>query len=1244
MAKSRPGEMKGSAVTNGQETEVQVSALEDGPARSAALDTSRSFLVQAPAGSGKTELLTRRFLKLLAEVDEPEQVLAITFTRAATAEMRTRVLDALEEAAHPTQPGKDDPLGAIASAALKNNAARGWRLLEQPQRLNIQTIDSLCMSIAHRTPLLSRLGGSLTPTEHAEPLYALAARRTLARLGGERPELSTAIRALLELRDTSLGDCEQLVAGMLERRDQWGPMLTMVRESSWEKLRSKMEEPFVHERNRLIAKAHALLGRDAGIGDELLDLAAYACRNLEREERANALFSLRDVTRLDHLQEPEHWKAVCHFLLAGGKQWRKKLDVRLGFPAEGRGEKERYNDLIGELKRVPGSLELLCELPKLPPPRYSSEQWELLEHILLILHYAAAELRVIFAEQSVVDFVELGLAARQALEGEQDGHEAGLPAAQQWRHLLVDEFQDTSRGQYQLLTLLIEQWDSSEPGTCFLVGDPMQSIYGFRLAEVELFERTRRHGLGENLHLQSLVLQTNFRSHAGLVSKLNEFFSEIFAAPSADRYQVSFAPSVASKPAPRGAESVHVKAQFLPSKTRPEEGTAAEEAEAEEAVRIVERTLGRDRNGEELRIAVLVRARNHLVRIARKLRAAGIPYRAVEIEELRERQEVLDLTSLVRCLLHPMDRIAWLSVLRAPWCGLTLQDLHILCGQDAKELAKEPMLQLLRMRLPLLSADGQERAARVSATLEDALRGKHRQSSFAQWVERVWQSLGGRECVDRTGYENVRAFFRMLAELPPDGTGLDDQLERLFAEPDPKTNELSGVQLMTIHKAKGLGFDVVIVPGLQRETFSRDQPLLSWLERTTLEGPEETEQREFLVAPIGRKGDDADPLYRWITRQKDRKEREEAKRLLYVACTRAKEELYLLGTATVKGQTNGSESVEPGKGQNLLKTAWPALKKSFELQRERQCQEKQDQERQSQEREGQEIHGSKAEVPAQSVLPFPAPGPTIENAALTARTTLKLRRLPANWQPRREQYAEILAEPQAERHAQTRTAVDESGPGGSEASEARQFERASVSLFERPIGSLKARALGVVVHALFEELTLGLTERGADELAAEAGSWRPRSIALLRHAGLSAAEAETQSVKVVEALKSALEDETGRWILAARNEAETETSWTAWTAPEEGSARLATLRGDRIFRAGAEPQSWDETHLWIVDYKTAQHGAAGLDAFLEEEKKKYRDQLEAYGEVMRHVHGEKLPMRLALYYPLLKRLLWWEAP
>ena len=1154
----------------------------DQSARARTLETSESFLVQAPAGSGKTELLTRRLLKLLAEVDEPEQILAITFTLAATAEMRQRVLNALQKARDTEETGEELQL---ARGALENDARRSWNLLQQPERLNIQTIDAVCLAIAHETPLLSRLGGSLSPTDKPQPLYTLAARRTLARLGSEEP-ISSALTALLQLRSTSLPDCQKLIAEMLDKRDQWGRVLPLGQTTfDWPVVRAFLEAPLRRTHDEAIQKAQALFAGHPDLAQELIEVLSHACGNIDPDAD---LMSLKHVTDIRQLTDQAHWDCLCDFLLTQKDEWRASVPTKIGYPTgrAGTAPRARYKALLARLDANPEFLAMLSELRALPPQAYSEEESQMLQHMLVILRYATAELRLVFAERGLVDFVELGLAARQVLRDDQgELSELAADVAARWPHLLVDEFQDTSRSQYELFTLIASGWESAGRGSCFLVGDPMQSIYMFRQAEVELFERTRRYGLGEGtavVHLTPLQLQTNFRSHAGLVDRLNDIFAQVFGPGTGEEYQVTFAPSKAHDPAPRGNLGVRVWPSFSVSRPSTEEKRAAEDAEARQVVSIIQEhwpaVETAKRKHTEFRIAVLVRARTHLDLIARRLRKAEIPFRAVEIEQLVERQEVKDLTALTRTLLHPMDRIAWLSVLRAPWCGLTVKDLHALAGSDTKDYYNQPaMLTLLRERTPLLSTDGQGRAARVLSVLEDALRGRHRQVSLAQWVERTWATLGGRACVDRAGYANVHAFFAMLEQLGPGADGLEEQIAELCAQPDPAANERCGVHLMTIHKAKGLGFDVVIVPGLGRATRTEAQPLLRWLEQTRLLGPTEQEEREFVVAPIGRNGKQGG-IYAWIGELQGRREDDEAKRLLYVAATRARKELHLLGTAIVR---RSNQELSPGPSGTLLGIAWTALKPDFERAREEQA-------------------PAADPTPQQAEFSFPPASPTIQ-----------FRRLPADWKPR--EYAA-----------------------------ARETEE-TLEVVERPRGSLAARAFGTVVHALLEDLTrlpgidaAGVSPAVLDELR----SWRPRALAMLRSAGLPRVEAEPQAAEVVRALQGVLQDAKGRWILGARAGAQTETSWSGWTGSEGGKI-VRTLRGDRIFRAGATPCSAEETHLWIVDYKTARHGASGLDAFLESEKEKYLHQLEAYAAVMRKVHGESQPLRLALYYPLLTRLVWW---
>src|SRR5438067_354778 len=197
----------------------------DAQARKEALDPARSFLVQAPAGSGKTELLIQRYLVLLGIAEEPEEVVAITFTRKAAAEMRARVMAALDRTAGAADERASEPHKKItcdlAAKVLARDHERGWSLLQNPSRLRIQTIDALCSAIARSAPLEGGSGSFGEPLDRADDLYLEAARRTLRELTGGDPQLAAALRLLLLHVDAELDTLQELIAAMLGRRDQW---------------------------------------------------------------------------------------------------------------------------------------------------------------------------------------------------------------------------------------------------------------------------------------------------------------------------------------------------------------------------------------------------------------------------------------------------------------------------------------------------------------------------------------------------------------------------------------------------------------------------------------------------------------------------------------------------------------------------------------------------------------------------------------------------------------------------------------------------------------------------------------------------------------------------------------------------------------------------------------------------------------------------------------------------------------
>lgn len=189
--------------------------------------------------------------------------------------------------------------------------------------------------------------------------------------------------------------------------------------------------------------------------------------------------------------------------------------------------------------------------------------------------------------------------------------------------------------------------------------------------------------------------------------------------------------------------------------------------------------------------------------------------------------------------------------------------------------------------------------------------------------------------------------------------------------------------------------------------------------------------------------------------------------------------------------------------------------------------------------------------------------------------------------------------------------------------------------FVRPEGSLEARAFGNVVHAFLELMARRISQGTVPErLAEEIKSWDGRIAAVLRGEALAPATVARLQRQVIAALENTLHDADGLWILSAQDDAASEYGLTVWEE-RPGSVRL-----DRVFRAGDEPRAAERRCLWIVDYKTTAHAPHGVERFLEEERKKYAPQMEAYARVMQAT--SKTELRLGLYYPLLPKLIWWK--
>jgi len=889
-------------------------AARDAAHRAAALDVGRSFLVQAPAGSGKTELLIQRFLALLAGVDRPERVVAMTFTRKAAGEMRERVVEALRDAERktPVDSLHGRTTRALADAVLARDRQREWHLDLHPARLQIDTMDAVCAGIARRAPLATAFGAVPRFEEQSRPLLQEAVRDALAGAAAD----DAAWRTVLAHLDNNAPAAVEFLAEMLDRRDQW---LFHLVDRDPDALRATLEATLVAEIEAELAALRDLFPSD--LLPEMEALLRYAALNLsddpaEVERVAHmerlAVSGALPPARLDALPA---WRAIASWMLVKEGRFRKTLSRKEGFP-ELRGpeaahrarHKQRMTGLLGRCGEVPGLCEALHLVRSLPPASYDDTGWRFVAALTDLLPRLAAQLKVTFAVHGAIDFTEINLAAIAALGAPDTPTDLLLRLDFAIEHLLVDEFQDTSDLQNTLLECLTAGWQPGDGRTLFAVGDPMQSIYRFRKAEVRLFQTAQRTRRVAGVPVTFLDLAYNFRAEGHLVEWLNDVFPRVMSRRDDPwRSTVAYTPAVAARLARHPSEPTL-------------EAFESDAAEAAAVVAHVQAALAADAST----IAILVRARSDLVRVLPALHAAGLPFAAVELESLAERQAIIDLMALTHALMQPADRLAWLAVLRAPWCGLMLPDLFaVAAGADR---GGWPAALGDADVHALLSADGRARLERCRGPIEAAIAARGRAPLGAR-VLGLWLALSGPACLDSPQDLSAAERFFGLLTMHEDAGEIRDYaafalaLAELKAAPEDAGE--ARVSVMTLHKAKGLEFDTVILPGLGRVPPGVDQPLLRF--RTRPHG--------LLLASRRASGGDADNVYRYLGDLDAEESIAEMARLLYVGCTRARTRLHLTAVLDVATAADGMRTWKPPRRGSALSmlglaaspTAPPAL-------------------------------------------------------------------------------------------------------------------------------------------------------------------------------------------------------------------------------------------------------------------------------------------------------------------------------
>ncbi len=595
------------------------------------------------------------------------------------------------------------------------------------------------------------------------------------------------------------------------------------------------------------------------------------------------------------------WRGIAELLLTKDGLCRKRIDKTIGFPPKDGGEKKEFSALIEELRGQDLLHIFLHKTRGLPPDRYSDEQWDVLLALFKLLPLAVTELRRIFGERGVVDHTEVALAANLALGSADDPGDMALVLDYQIKHLLVDEMQDTSISQYRFLEKLMAGWVDGDGRTLFCVGDPMQSVYRFRNAEVGQFLVARDQGIAD-LSLQPLVLRRNFRSGEKLVQWFNETFRQ--SLPQDDDISagaIAYAEAVSvEQHAGKGEWNIH-----------PVFGSSFA-TEAETGVGVVKTMLN---SGNDESVAVLVRSRTALPQVLAGLRRNNIEYQAVEIDRLTDLPEIIDILALTRAMCHLGDRIAWLALLRGPWVGLSWQELHSIVASNSQSIVWE-LLQ-------------RETSARVRDFVEamQLQRDSNGTRSLRDRVELAWYALGGPGLLNRAEeLENVYRFLNVIEKIELAGTLADVAKLESLLDDERVSNSASGecrLQVMTMHRAKGLQFDHVLLYGLGRRAGRNEKSVLSWLNIPGRKGA-----NDMIISPVGPRSElEHDQLHRFIERSDNDKERLERDRLLYVASTRAKKSLHLVGHVSL---ASDRQSFRPPQAGSLLHGIWPSVESIYE--------------------------------------------------------------------------------------------------------------------------------------------------------------------------------------------------------------------------------------------------------------------------------------------------------------------------
>ena len=829
-----------------------------------------SFIVQAPAGSGKTSLLVKRFLNRLLEVKSPKEVLALTFTNKAAAEMAQRLKEALEGKSKDNEIKKI--VEKISKHALKSKWDEGYI-----DSLMVMTIDKLALRLIKQTPILSSSGVNFLTDEDPDDLYREAIRETIT---------SNAENHLLfKYFDYDYHKLTEQLLALISKRDQWLPIVSGLLRSDDKNIEEIYGTYYTNELNIWVEEKIKPNFTNEDL-KELEIIVSYSAdnKNIDRKDKLRSSINY------------EFWFYIRDLILTkSGKQIRKKIDTSSGFPATNVG-KEIKERLLKLIKLKNNKFNILIDFFNVTYHKNIVDIYPLITPFCLLLIDMVTRLNEKFKERRIIDFTQI---MGNAVEALRDTH-LPLILDQNISHILVDEFQDTNESQLIFIELLTQNFAGNPDKSFFAVGDPMQSIYRFRKAEVEIFSRVQKSGISD-LKLTSLFLKVNFRSNKNIIDWLNNSFSKAFPLiDDSDEGSVPYSSCESSNNNLEGGMELIALTCDTKSKT------AQYEAEALYVLNLIKDTR---KSNPDASIAVLTRSKAHLNELITLInkKDSSIPIDAIEMSKILSNQTFQDILCLTKALFDFSDRTNWIAALKSPWCGLSINDLVLLFEKDHKSLVWELINNI--DNTSRLDKNSARRLRSFVEVIRENIQYRGR-ISHRYFVEGIWRQLNGEESmVDSNDIQNIDLFLELLEEaseiLSIDFIKLERLIENKFIS---KTSiQKNSIKFLTIQKSKGLEFDHVIIPNLNKRTRNEESDLVLY-DKSTLS--------------IKNPGNDKN-LHSYHAYKERKRLDNEKIRLLYVAMTRAKNKCYLIGTVKKEG-----DLVIPNSG-TFMNILWPFFSDKF---------------------------------------------------------------------------------------------------------------------------------------------------------------------------------------------------------------------------------------------------------------------------------------------------------------------------